>query len=144
MLQSVHGRSRYIRPNDSSQQIQETEEVVHIFLKIVLLSIYNAYILEGYKHQHTPGGRRKRDLVFQEDLCVQLASNFPQQHKSTASNKRRRSGDTPVPAHLTNVRAHFPFKGEGKNQRCVVCERKHIFLSLALCCIEDLLLMLII
>ena len=38
---------------------------LRIFLKIVLLSIYNAYILEGHKCQHIPGGRRKRDLIIQ-------------------------------------------------------------------------------
>ena len=99
---------------------------LRIFLKMVLLSIYNAYILEGFKCPETPRGRRKRDLLsFKEDLCVQLVGNFPQQHKSTASNKRKRSADTPVPERLSNVGIHFPFKGEGKNHRCVVCERKH-------------------
>lgn len=99
---------------------------LRIFLKMVLLSIYNAYILEGFKRPETPRGRRKRDLLsFKEDLCVQLVGNFPQQHKSTASNKRKRSADTPVPERLSNVGIHFPFKGEGKNHRCVVCERKH-------------------
>lgn len=99
---------------------------LRIFLKIVLLSIYNAYILEGHKRQHIPGGRRRRDLLtFKEDLCVQLVGNFPQQSKSTASNKRRRSADTPLPARLTNVGSHFPFKGQGRDHRCVVCERKH-------------------
>lgn len=97
---------------------------LHIFLKIVLLSIYNTYILEGHKRQHIPGGRRKRDLLsFKDDLCVQLVGNFPQQNKATASNKRRRNEDTPVPARLTKNGTHFPFKGEGKN--LVVCERKH-------------------
>ena len=98
-----------------------------IFLKIiVLLSTYNPYILEGHKRQHIPGGRRRTDLLsFKEDLRVQLVGNFPQQSKSTASNKRRRCADTPVPAHLPNVRTHFPFKAEGKNHHCVVCERKH-------------------
>ena len=99
---------------------------LRIFLKMVLLSIYNAYILEGFKRPQTPRGRRKRDLLsFKEDLCVQLVGNFPQQHKSTASNNRKRSADTPVPERLSNVGIHFPFKGEGKNHRCVVCERKH-------------------
>ena len=123
VLQSVYGRSRSLRPNDSSQQIQETEEVVPShFPKIVLLSIYNAYILERHKRQHTPGGRRKRDLLsFKEDLCVQMVGNFPQQHKSTA--------DTQVPRRLTYFGAHFPFKGEGKNRRCVVYEKKNFLLK---------------
>ena len=61
---------------------------------------------------------------FKEDLCVQLVGNFPQQNKATA-NKGRRNADTPVPACLTKDGSHFPFKGEGKNHLCVVCERKH-------------------
>ena len=102
---------------------------LRIFLKMVLLSIYNAYILEGYERQHTGEGSRKRDLLsFKEDLCIQLSAPFAQQRKSAASNKRKRSADVPDLTRLTNVGAHFPFKGEGKNHRCVVCERKH-FLS---------------
>ena len=63
---------------------------LRIFLNMVLLSIYNAYILEEFKRPQTPRRRRKRDLLsFKEDLCVQLVGNFPQQHKSTASNKRK-------------------------------------------------------
>lgn len=50
---------------------------------------------------------------FKEDLCVQLVGNFLQQNKSTASNKRRRSADTPVPARLANVETIFPSKGRG-------------------------------
>ena len=89
---------------------------LHIFLKIALLSIYNTYILDGRKCQHTPGGRRKRDLLsFKKDLYVQLVGNFPQQDKSTASNKRTKSADTVVLARLTNAGAHLPFKGERKN-----------------------------
>ena len=89
---------------------------LRIFLKIVLLS---AYILEGHKHQHIPGARTKRDLLsFKEDLCVQLIGNFPQQNKSTASNKRRRrSAEVLEPI--------FPSKGRGRTNCSVVCERNH-------------------
>ena len=99
-----------------------------VFLKIVMLSIYNAYILEGYKCQHSVKGRRKRDLLsFKQDLCIQLVEDYPRTRKSAATNKRRRS-EMVEPERLKNVGAHFPFKGEGKNHRCDVCEKKH-FLS---------------
>lgn len=98
---------------------------LRVFIKVMLLCIYNAYILEAYKHQHNRAGRRKRDLLsFKEDLCLQLVGNFPQDRKKEASNKRR-SVDAPVPARLMNVGTHFPVRGEGTNHRCVVCERKH-------------------
>ena len=100
-----------------------------VFLKMVLLSIYNAYILEGYKRQHNGAGSRKRDLLsFKEDLCIQLSAPFTQEKKSTASNKRKRSADVADLTRFTNMGAHFPFKGEGKDHRCSVCEKKH-FLS---------------
>lgn len=102
---------------------------LRVFIKMVLLCIYNAYIVEGHKRNHNAAGRRKRDLLsFKEDLCLQLVGNFSQERIAEASNKRKRSVDTPEPARLVNVGAHFPFKGEGRNHRCVVCERKH-FLS---------------
>jgi len=102
---------------------------LHVFIKMVLLCIYNAYIVEGHKRNHNAAGRRKRGLLsLKEDLCLELVGNFPQERIAEASNKRKRSVDSPGPAWLVNVGTHFPFKGEGRNHRCVVCERKH-FLS---------------
>ena len=97
---------------------------LRVFLKIVMISIYNAYILEGHIIPHLPRGRRKRDLLsFQEELCIQLVGNFPQTHSSLSASKRRRSGEE-IPGRLHEVGEHFPVKGEGTNHRCAVCEKK--------------------
>ena len=93
---------------------------------MVFLSIYNAYILEGYKRQHNGEGSRKRDLSCKEVLCIQLSAPFTQVRKSTASNKRKRSADVPDLTRFTNMGAHFPFTGEGKDHWSVVCEKKHL------------------
>jgi hypothetical protein len=101
---------------------------LRVFIKILLLSIYNAYVLEGHKRQHFAAGRRKRDLLsFKEDICKQLIGNYPQSRKSAATNKSRRNVEG-EPERLRNVGMHLPFKGEGKNHRCAVCDKKH-FLS---------------
>ena len=97
---------------------------LRVFLKIVMISIYNAYILEGHVIPHLPRGRCKRDLLsFQEELCIQLVGNFPQTHSSLSASKRRRSGEE-IPGPLHEVGEHFPVKGEGTNHRCAVCEKK--------------------
>ena len=97
---------------------------LRVFLKIVMIAIYNAYILEGHVIPHLPRGRRKRDLLsFQEELCIKLVGNFPQTHSSLSASKRRRSGEE-IPARLHKVGEHFPGKGEGTNHHCAVGEKK--------------------
>ena len=81
-------------------------------------------ILEGHVVPHLPRGRCKRDLLsFQEELCIQLVGNFPQTHSNLSASKRRRSGEE-IPRRLHEVGEHFPVKGEGRNHRCAVCEKK--------------------
>ena len=93
-------------------------------MKIVMIAIYNAYILEGHFIPHLPRGRHKRDLLsFQEELCIQLVGNFLQTHSGLSASKWRRSGEE-IPGHLHEVGEHFPVKGEGTNHRCAVCEKK--------------------
>ena len=51
---------------------------LRIFLNMVLLSIYNAYILEEFKRPQTPRRRRKRDLLsFKEDLLCAVGWQLP-------------------------------------------------------------------
>ena len=73
---------------------------LRVFIKFLLLAIYNAYILEGYKIPHNVRGKRKRDLLkFKQDLCVQLVGITPTRAKAA---KRQRQ-NLPPEDRLENV-----------------------------------------
>lgn len=95
---------------------------MRVFIKFLLLAIYNAYILEGYEIPHNGRGKRKRDLLkFKQDLCVQLVGTTPTRNKAA---KRQRQ-NMPPEDRLENVGSHLPLKGVGNDHRCVVCEKKY-------------------
>ena len=94
---------------------------MRVFIKFLLLAIYNAYILGGYKIPHNGRGKRKRDLLkFKQDLCAQLVGTTPTRNKAA---KRQRQ-NMPPEDHLENVGSHVPLKGEGNDHHCFVCEKK--------------------
>ena len=63
-----------------------------VFIKLILIAIHKAYILEGFKVQHVLQCRRKRDLLeFKEELCLQLVGTYPITHKQSAASKRQRN-----------------------------------------------------
>ena len=98
---------------------------LRVFIKLLLIAIHNAYILEGFKVQHVLQGKRKRDLLqFKEELCLQLVGNYPSTHKQSAASKRQRNSG-PHPERMQNVGMHIPFKGEGSNHHCAVCEKRY-------------------
>lgn len=85
---------------------------MRVFIKFLLLAIYNAYILEGYEIPHNGKGKRKRDLLkFKQDLCVQLVGTTPTRNKAA---KRQRQ-NMPPKDRLENVGSHFPLEGEGND-----------------------------
>ncbi|PFX33168.1 hypothetical protein AWC38_SpisGene1986 [Stylophora pistillata] len=80
---------------------------MRVFIKFLLLAIYNAYIFEGYEIPHNGKGKRKRDLLkFKQDLYVQLVGTTPTRNKAA---KRQRQ-NMPPKDRLENVGSHFPLE----------------------------------
>ena len=110
------------RVNKSKKQVRW---YLRVFLKLLMLSIHNSYVLESFKIDHTQRGHRKRDLLsFKQDLVNQLVGNFPLRHRQC----KRRKQISDNPARMQNVGLHLPYKGagadHGKEHRCVVCKKK--------------------
>ena len=112
----IHGR---IDRNDQMTRVRMGQKqmwwYMHLVIKFIEISTYNAYLLDGYmlEHEHEPQGSKTKLVM--ELLGVTRA---PQK---TPGCKRRHIDD-----RLLNVGRHFPEKGEGKNHRCTVClEKRH-------------------
>ena len=57
-----------------------------VFIKLILMCVYNAFVIEGHYQPHQIPGHRKRDLLsFKDELCIQLIGDFPKTHAN--SNK---------------------------------------------------------
>ena len=107
--------------NDQMTRVRKGQKqmrwYMHLVMKFIEISAYNAYLLDGYVHEHEPQGSRKYDLhCFKKKLVMELVgvTRAPQK---TPGRKRRHVED-----RLLNVGRHFPEKGEGKNHRSLFGE----------------------
>ena len=48
-----------------------------MFVKLLQMSVFNAYVIESHYQAHQGHGHRKRDLLsFKQELCIQLIRRF--------------------------------------------------------------------
>ena len=93
-----------------------------VFMKCVMWSAYNAFVIEGYKRPHVSTGKHRRLFVdFLDDLVMKLIGTYrqnyhPRQHIVPNDELR-----------LKDVGKHFPQRpAEARgNNTCVVCREKH-------------------
>ena len=91
--------------------------------KLLELSVYNAYIIEGTLRDHNHPGKRKRDLQsFRLDLAHALVGTNRLRKRSVG---RPRSENSENWLRLDNM-AHYPYVGEGKYHVCVVYNERHL------------------
>lgn len=90
--------------------------------KLLELSIYNAYVLEGSVIKHERPGKRKRDLLkFKPDLAHELIGQ--RRIRKRAGISRSVTSNQLLRLDGQN---HLPVVGEGKDHVCVVCNEKHV------------------
>ena len=79
---------------------------MRMFIKLIQMCIYNAYIIESHHRQHRVQGQRKRDLLqFKEELCAELVGNFASTHER--NDNERRWSTSEYPERMHNVGAHM-------------------------------------
>ena len=81
---------------------------MRMFIKLILMCVYNAFVIEGHYQPHQIPGHRKRDLL---------------SFKDANSNKRRRSSND-YPQRMFGVGEHIVCRGTGNDHRCAVCLKK--------------------
>ena len=95
---------------------------MRMFIKLILMCVYNAFVIEGHYQPHQIPGHRKRDLLsFKDELCIQLIGDFPKTHAN--SNERRQSSND-YPKRRFGVGEHIVCRGTGNDHRCAVCLKK--------------------
>ena len=123
---TVHEYGQYMNAvdrNDQMTKLNKSKKSMRWYRKIerklLELSVYNAYIIEGTTMDHNAPGKRKRDLQsFRLDLAHALVG-------TNRLRKRPRSENSENLLRLDNM-AHYPYVGEGKDHVCVVCNERHL------------------
>ena len=110
--------------NDQITRVRKGQKQMRSYMRLVIkfieISAYNAYLLDGYVHEHEPQGSRKYDLhCFKKNLVMELVEVTRAPQKTTGRKRRL------IEDRLLNVGRHFPEKGDGENYRCAVCLEKH-------------------
>ena len=112
--------------NDQVTKLNKSKKAMRWYRKIerklLELSIYNAYVLEGSVIKHKQPGKRKRELLgFKLDLAHELIG----QVRIRKRTGRSRSATSDQLLRLDG-KNHLPAVGEGKDHVCVVCNEKHM------------------
>ena len=93
-----------------------------LFVKFVMWSCYNVYVLMNYYNPHTVARRRFRTFNnFVDELCLQLVGDY------RSAVQRRESREVELPQRMQNVGLHNPERSReatGSNV-CVVCAYKY-------------------
>lgn len=112
--------------NDQATKLNKSKKAMRWYRKIerklLELSIYNAYVLEGSVIKHERPGKRKRDLLkFKPDLAHELIGQ--RRIRKRAGISRSVTSNQLLRLDGQN---HLPVVGEGKDHVCVVCKEKHV------------------
>ena len=90
-----------------------------IELKLMEVSMYNAFVIEDAVKPHKVDGKVKRDyLDFRLDLAHELIGDFYKPKHSRGGRPRSQASENL--SRLDGI-DHWPVGGEGSNHTCVVC-----------------------
>ncbi|XP_052263387.1 piggyBac transposable element-derived protein 4-like [Dreissena polymorpha] len=112
--------------NDQMTRLNKSKKSMRWYRKIerklLELSVYNAYIIEGTIRDQKVPGKRKRDMMsFKLDLAHALVGTSRLRKRSAG---RSRSENSENILRLDNI-SHLPAIVEGKDHVCVVCNERH-------------------
>ena len=127
--QLVIDHNKYMGGCDKNDQITRLHKTRRhyrwprrLFVKFLMWSCYNAYVLMNYYNPHTVARRRFRTFnSFVDELCPQLVGDY----RSVV--QRRESCEAELPPRMQNVGLHNPERcreATGSNV-CVVCAYKY-------------------